>query len=250
MVFNEQEFLEELLSTATSIDKTNRIANPFQALSLKMKIIDHFTTSANIKFGVLAEEVVKEILEGYGAHYLERKQYGKDLDNYFEYNGHNYLIEQKIRDDHDSSKKIGQMENYNFKKAQLPNLTNSFCWFIDPSFTKNKKYYTSIIHDELCYGAEINAKLTIIFGNQASDFFNTFYTRLMDKKQNAFSFTFSQAVRLDKINLNRLYIYLMSRGEKETYECFFAGENMREKIKLFLASKNTSDAKKIRELLQ
>lgn len=250
MTFNEQELFEELLSTKTSIDKTMRIANSFQASSLSMKIIDHYTTSANIKFGILAEEIVKEILESYGAVYLDRKQCGKDLDNYFEYEGRNYLIEQKIRDDHDSSKKVGQMDNYNSKKAMLTNLAGSLCWFIDPSFTKNKKYYSSIISDELCYGAEINTKLVAIFGKQAENFFNVFYAQLMNKKQNMCSFTFSHAVRLEKINLNRLYIYLSQRGEEETYNCFFAGENVREKLKQFLLTKKSADAKKIMELLQ
>lgn len=248
--FNEQEALEELLSTATTIDKTNRIANPFQALTLKMKIIDHFTTSANIKFGNLAEEATREVLESYGARYLKRKQFGKDLDNYFEYEGKYYLIEQKMRDDHDSSKKVGQMDNYRIKKENLPELDKSFCWFIDPLFNKNKKYYSSVIGDELCYGEEINNKLVAIFGNQASTFFQTFYNILMNKKQDSFSFAFDTPVRLEKINLNRLYIYLKYRGEEETYNCFFAGKNMRQELKNFLSSKRTTEAKKIMELFE
>lgn len=94
------------------------------------------------------------------------------FDQLFIYEDKLYMIEQKMRDDHDSTKKRGQFENFikkiNYLKEKYPN--KQICagmWFVDPTLKKNKKYYqfqidnTSIKGVELYlfYGEEFTAML-------------------------------------------------------------------------------------------
>ncbi|MCV3753333.1 hypothetical protein OF364_00680 [Mycoplasma enhydrae] len=64
-----------------------------------------------------------------------------------------FLVEMKIRDDHDSSKKRGQYLNFKSKvelitKKYVDKKINAIMWFVDSSLIKNKKYYLSKISDE------------------------------------------------------------------------------------------------------
>ena len=226
---NEKQFLEELLQDNKDI---MRLASPFQALPLKEKIIQYAYTSINIKFGNLAEKVVKDILVSYGAIYYNRRLKDKDIDQFFSYQNKTYFIEQKIRDDHDSSKKVGQVENYNEKKQMIKDLTNSACWFIDPSFKKNNNYYHKALGKELYYGKEINNFLITIFGKQAENFFQTFYNSLNEEKEkiSKINFTFSSCIELQNISLSKLYELFLYGNKKEIIECFFAGKNPKEYI--------------------
>lgn len=57
-----------------------------------------------------------------------------------------YFVEQKVRDDHDSSKKRGQIDNFEKKisvilEDNIGKSVEGFCYFIDANFTKNKNFY-------------------------------------------------------------------------------------------------------------
>jgi hypothetical protein len=71
------------------------------------------------------------------------------LDLYFTDSVRYYFVEQKIRDDHDSTKKRGQIENFKRKFEHLYNLHGEnmvgIMYFIDPDFNKNKQFYQSEI---------------------------------------------------------------------------------------------------------
>jgi len=60
-----------------------------------------------------------------------------------------YLIEQKVRDDHDSTKKRGQIENFRRKLVYLKSLHDTsfsgIMYFIDPALHKNETYYRQAI---------------------------------------------------------------------------------------------------------
>lgn len=143
----------------------DRLITPFQIIPFEEKILQNYLTSINIRFGNALEAVVKQYLIERGAQYIDRHFIsGKDCDQLFTYNGKTVLIEQKVRDDHDSTKKVGQIENYLDKKSNLINAL-CCCWFIDPNFQKNKKYYLSQIGDELYYGKEIEYFLEKVFGD-------------------------------------------------------------------------------------
>jgi len=80
-----------------------------------------------------------------------------------------YFVEQKVRDDHDSSKKRGQISNFENKIELLCKLHENkkmrgFFYFIDPSLLKNKNFYATEIQTlskdydvelNLCYGKEL-----------------------------------------------------------------------------------------------
>lgn len=119
-----------------------RIITPFQIIPFKEKIYQNYLTSINIKFGSALEEIFHRYLTFKGATFLNRRCIpGKDCDQLFTYKGKTILIEQKVRDDHDSSKKVGQLENYLFKKQSLPKNALCCCWFIDDNFSKNYNFY-------------------------------------------------------------------------------------------------------------
>lgn len=223
--FDEQSYLEKLLDGNSDV---LRLVSPFQALPLETKIWQHSLTSSGIIFGNIAEQIVKEILISYGAIYFDRHQGGKDIDQYFSYLGQSYMIEQKMRDDHDSTKKVGQLANYLDKKELLPDLEKSACWFIDPNFTKNRSYYSIEIKEELYYGKEINNFLVSIFGSQAETFFDTFFFKLMEAKKQYFSttfFTFTHPVNLNNVSMSKLYDLFLYGDKEEIFKCFFAGKN-------------------------
>ena len=60
------------------------------------------------------------------------------------------MIEQKIRDDHDSTKKRGQFVNFvkkiKYLKQEYPtNKISASMWFVDNSLMKNKRYYLNMM---------------------------------------------------------------------------------------------------------
>jgi len=77
---------------------------------------------------------------------VETKKRRLEIDQYFTDGTAYYFIEQKIRDDHDSSKKRGQLENFDKKLGKLchrhTNLT-AIMYFIDPTLSKNKTFYAA-----------------------------------------------------------------------------------------------------------
>lgn len=140
----------------------SRIYSPFQFAPLEDKIAQYYYTSLGIKFGNCLEKLVKEVIIENGGEYVERRIGDYDCDQLFIYDGTIYLIEQKVRDDHDSSKKRGQVDNYLNKieviKEKYPEYElKSCCWFIDPMFHKNKNYYLKeLSEDEVLYGKDID----------------------------------------------------------------------------------------------
>ena len=78
------------------------------------------------------------------------------------------FIEQKLRDDHDSTKKRGQISNFGkklsklletYKRSQL----SGYLYFIDPSFSKNRNYYIQEL-DSLSESCGIRLKL--VYGSE------------------------------------------------------------------------------------
>ncbi|MBR4485990.1 restriction endonuclease [bacterium] len=138
MLFSYKEFLEMLNSKMKKgkefyidllkkiIDNPSRYYSIFRTTSIKQKLIQNITQSHEIKFGNFIEYITTKYLEKLGYTNLNKeihKNVKGDLlkaDQIFMDNEHNkiYLVEQKIRDDHDSTKKRGQYENFD-KKINL-----------------------------------------------------------------------------------------------------------------------------------
>lgn len=185
------EFVKSLVKDNTSFRRYTTVFNlkPFQT-----RLIDSYYTSISIKLGNALEDVFKEYLTEKGVNFLPRDfVLNKDCDQIFQYNDTIFLIEQKIRDDHDSSKKIGQMENYNAKKLAISLKTNNYIscwWFIDPNCSKNKNYYeTHLNKEELYYGANIELflKNKVFYDDRCHNFFKEFIT-YFEKYCDEFSF--------------------------------------------------------------
>ncbi|GAA6885425.1 hypothetical protein HpCHC93_02160 [Helicobacter pylori] len=99
---------------------------------------------------------------------LELDQFAKKDNTY-------YFIEQKMRDDHDSTKKRGQIDNFERKLEALihhygENIQGYF-YFIDESLNKNQNYYKEELQKlsvgygvplSLCYGKELFENLNIL----------------------------------------------------------------------------------------
>jgi hypothetical protein len=79
-----------------------------------------------------------------------------------------YFVEQKIRDDHDSTKKRGQINNFEKKIDALSakygeNGLVGYFYFIDPELNKNKRYYENEIKAlSKAYGV----KLYLVYGKE------------------------------------------------------------------------------------
>ena len=105
-VKSDEDFYVELLKTV--IKSPHRYTGIFRLTNAKTKLIQNVTQSREIKFGDFMEEIVTEYIALMGYHNLD-KNIGNDdagnalsADQVFKKGNGIYLIEQKIRDDHDS----------------------------------------------------------------------------------------------------------------------------------------------------
>jgi len=153
----------------------DRFIGLFRPTKPKTKLIQNLTQSHEIRFGDALEEVFTEYFRLLGFNILPKRMTATEdgntlyVDHLFETNGIIYLIEQKIRDDHDSTKKRGQFRNFENKYYEatrtFTNITIvPIMWFIDDSLVKNKNYYIKEIENmtnsygcssKLCYGGEL-----------------------------------------------------------------------------------------------
>lgn len=152
----------------------------FRPTTPKSKLLQNIFQSREIRFGNALEEVIREFIKSWGYQDIPNKKftYGGeeyDLDQYFKDNGGTYyFIEQKVRDDHDSTKKRGQMDNFKAKLEYLhrehrDNLVGIF-YFIDPGLDRNRRYYQKEI-DKLKNKYQ-NVELHLFYGEQLFEYFN------------------------------------------------------------------------------
>lgn len=171
---SDESFIYELLVTV--VKNPNRYTGIFRLSNAKTKLIQNVTQSREIKFGDFMEEIVTDYISAMGYRNLN-KSIGTDedgnalsADQVFMKDDTVYLVEQKIRDDHDSTKKRGQFQNFRKKylllKSLYPNYNiNATMWFIDDSLVKNKNYYISEAINDSNNGVEIN----ILYGGLLFD---------------------------------------------------------------------------------
>ena len=135
-------------------DYPERFMGLFRPTKPKAKILQNLLQSHEIRFGDAIEELLEALIQDLGysllPSYLQNSS-GEtlSLDQYFLLGNTVYFVEQKVRDDHDSTKKRGQIRNFESKleiliKEHGSNLTG-IMYFVDPSLKKNRKYY----HQEL-----------------------------------------------------------------------------------------------------
>jgi hypothetical protein len=118
------------------------------------KLLQYLLQSHEILMGDALEEAIEEIFKsllGFKILCKSKKSESGEtlsLDQYFTNRNNQvfYFIEQKVRDDHDSTKKRGQISNFEKKLETLckehgTKKVVGIMYFMDPEFAKNKDYY-------------------------------------------------------------------------------------------------------------
>jgi len=131
-------------------ERPERFIGLFRPTKPGAKILQHILQSHEIRFGDAFEELIDEILRGLGFSILNKSIVDENgnslsLDQYYKDKRVYYFIEQKVRDDHDSTKKRGQISNFETKLETLykkhKDKLVGIMYFIDPDLSKNKNYY-------------------------------------------------------------------------------------------------------------
>ncbi|MDD7884040.1 hypothetical protein [Metamycoplasma hyosynoviae] len=175
--------------------------------------------TCNIRYGDFLEEIINEFLSENGVIISPEKKKG-NYDLLFEYNNTLYVGEIKIRDNHDSTKKKGQIRNLidkvSFQKQKNPDKkVIAIIYFIDHFDKKNKNFY----EDELrkCVKSNTFDGAKIFYGDEIFVEFN-----LQNKweiiKKDVINFN-KQAKELNYIKQIIInYLNKVVEDEKEDYD--------------------------------
>jgi len=158
-------------------ENPERFIGLFRPTKPGAKILQHLLQSHEIRMGDALEEIIEEILKDMSFSVLDKNVINESgetlsLDQYFTDGNIYYFIEQKIRDDHDSTKKRGQIGNFEDKLELLHKKHNAqligIMYFIDPDLSKNKCYYQEELKRlENFYGV----KTMLFYGKELFDYF-------------------------------------------------------------------------------
>lgn len=125
-----------------------RFVGLFRPSVSKHKLLQNILQNREIRFGDAMERVVRTWLGDHG-YKMQESQITPELwcDLYFLAPERKpaYLVEMKMRDDHDSTKRQGQWDNFDSKVRILHERHGrdliAVFYFLDPSFSKNRDYY-------------------------------------------------------------------------------------------------------------
>lgn len=162
----------------------DRYVGIFRPTKPHAKLLQNLSQSLEIRFGDCLEQIFEIYLERSGFELMDKKI--DRVDNFLSvdllFKDHSnkkiYMVEQKVRDDHDSTKKRGQYINFS-EKYELVEEENegydivAIMWFIDDSLMKNKKYYKTEIEKETM--AKSSDVMHLVYGEE---FFTTTTTKL------------------------------------------------------------------------
>ncbi len=249
----------------------------FRPTKPKTKLIQNITQSNEIKFGDALEFIFEKYFEEIEFEILQKTYYldGKTLkiDQLIKKSNTIYLIEQKIRDDHDSTKKAGQFDNFENKyhavKTKHQTLTViPIMWFIDDGLNKNRNYYTQRMEDMrndfecspyLYYGDEIFCDLNDLKNNdiwqEVTDYLRQWKIELPDMPEVNFESdcdaTFEEIKDITITNYRKLF----NNKEiiEEIFPIIFPNGTMLYKLRDYFLCKNlpiyTNISNKITEIL-
>lgn len=122
----------------------------FRPTKPKAKLLQNLLQSHEIRFGDAMESLIEEMLIDVDFSNLPKSLQSADgdslsIDQYFTNGDKFFFMEQKVRDDHDSTKKRGQISNFETKLSILNEIHGNdltgIMYFIDPDLSKNRKYY-------------------------------------------------------------------------------------------------------------
>lgn len=133
--------------------------------------MQNITQSREISFGDFLEDIITKYLGLFYENLPKHVQYNNErmvFDQLFIYENKIYMIEQKIRDDHDSTKKHGQFSNF-LKKVKYLNETypnysvSASMWFMDNNLTKNQNYYLKQLKE---INKDVKAELNLFYAEE------------------------------------------------------------------------------------
>lgn len=152
-ILNKKIFGDDKFDLFKKISESpQRYIGLFRPTKPKAKLFQNLLQSHEIKFGDALENIFEEILKDLKYTILPKTLSGEKgrfkIDQLFKNETTVYFVEQKVRDDHDSSKKEGQIRNFEKKLNILLSLYSSpqlvaIMYFVDPDLSKNKRYYKS-----------------------------------------------------------------------------------------------------------
>ena len=116
-ILNRKIFGDQKRDLIEKISKyPERYIGLFRPTKPKAKIIQNLTQSNEIRFGDAFEILIEEYLKENNFEILNKRFKFNDenlnLDQHFKSENKIFFVEQKIRDDHDSTKKRGQTDNF------------------------------------------------------------------------------------------------------------------------------------------
>jgi hypothetical protein len=157
-------------------ERPERFTGLFRPTKPKAKILQNLLQSHEIRFGDAMEELIKAIIRDLGFTNLSPRTQGVDgedlsIDQYFTNESRYYFVEQKVRDDHDSTKKRGQIDNFEKKLDTLQKLHGNnligVMHFIDPDLVKNRNFYLQKLSE---YSGFYNVELHLFYGAELFTF--------------------------------------------------------------------------------
>lgn len=199
------DFIESTIKKLA--DTPERLIGVLHANTFELGSITSFGYSRNNSFGNAIEGVFKEIVRSNGwtaepTKYVLSEYHlntplppGKKslaVDQVFSHGNTIVFIEQKIRDDHDTSKWRGQWDNFSLKLSALTEIYSEkrvvgVMWMIDDNFRRNEINYQRMIdgldndlrsNAILCYGESIDNVFNNIDG-QKQAYFRKFFDFLV-----------------------------------------------------------------------
>lgn len=194
MKYNDfKELFNNLIFNKSKADLLEKISkSPYRYVGLfrptkpKSKILQNLLQSHEIRFGDAFELLIENYLKIKGCEILPKRLKGKDdrelnIDQCFRKDGKIYFIELKVRDDHDSTKKRGQMLNFEKKLENMISIYGEknligICYFIDPYFEKNKNFYKKELSQ---ISSDYNIETQLLYGRSLFDYLG--YTEIWEE---------------------------------------------------------------------
>ncbi len=165
---------EELLVRITK--HPERFVGLFRPSTPRDKIIQNLIQAREIRFGNAMEEVFRQILRSSGYEYLRDPSRNLAYDHLcLDRTGNKVIIiEQKVRDDHDSSKRRGQFDNFKRKVEAVikvyPNKEiHAIMYFLDPELKKNQNFYQQEVNkmaEEINKTYQSKVKAFLLYGEE------------------------------------------------------------------------------------
>ncbi|WP_187854197.1 HpyAIV family type II restriction enzyme [Helicobacter pylori] len=163
-------------------ENPERYLGIFRPTKPKTKLLQNLLTSHEIKFGDAFECLIEQYLKEHSFLPLSKKipYYNKDkekresleLDQFAKKDNTYYFMEQKMRDDHDSAKKRGQIDNFERKLEALIHYYGENIqgyYFIDESLNKNQNYYKEELQK---LSADYGVPLSLRYGKELFESLN------------------------------------------------------------------------------